>query len=106
MDMIEAILVTSVVLVGLLVLNLVLQVLHQVRMTKVLNRLVKLEDRILARLLMEDQIEAELQGEPVTLEDLILRDMLEKDPDLYTPATNEDMLKILKEIQYPIQTDR
>lgn len=102
MEMIQAILATGVILVGLVILGLTMQVIHQVRIAKILTRVATLEARILARLLMEEQTRMEMtqEGTPVTLEDLIQRDLMEQmgmDRDLMTPATEEELLQILRE---------
>lgn len=100
MEMIQAILATGVILVGLVVLGLTMQVIHQVQIAKILTRMVTLEARILARLLMEEQTRVEMtqEGTPVTLEDLIQRDLMEQmGMDLITPATEEELLQILRE---------
>lgn len=69
----QAIMSTAVVLIGLTLVGLLIQILNQVR-------LMKITDRILARLLMADQttLEMTMEGTPITMEDLILRDLEEQ----------------------------
>lgn len=69
----QAIMSTAVVLLGLTLVELLIQILNQVRLKKI-------TDRILARLLMADQttLEMTMEGTPITMEDLILRDLEEQ----------------------------
>ncbi|CBX87973.1 hypothetical protein [Roseovarius Plymouth podovirus 1] len=98
----QAIMATGVVLVGLVILGLTMQVINLVRIQTTLRRVETLEARILARLLMaETQVATETLTEipgmtPVTLEDLVRMTQEEMDPDLITPATDEEILEVLK----------
>jgi len=100
------VLVTAAATLGLVLTGLVVQALNLVKVTRAILRVEILEARILARLLMaetKEETEAlmtEIPGTtPVTLEDLARRDLMEqmgKDPDLMTPATDQEILEVLK----------
>jgi hypothetical protein len=85
----QAIMSTAVVLIGLTLVGLLIQILNQIRLIKVMNRVLTIEDRILARLLMADQtiLEMTMDGTPVTMEDLILRDLEEQMTEVTTMET-------------------
>lgn len=97
------VLITVATNLGLLIAALIAGAMNQVRVTRTLRQIKTLEDRILARLLMITDpapVELTLEGTPVTLEDLIKMDLMEQmgqDPDLMTPATEEELTKILTE---------
>ncbi|AWY08833.1 hypothetical protein vBRpoPV14_48 [Ruegeria phage vB_RpoP-V14] len=76
----QAIMSTAVVLIGLTLVGLLIQILNQIRLMKTMDRILTMEDRILARLLMADQttLEMTMEGTPITMEDLILRDLEEQ----------------------------
>jgi hypothetical protein len=96
--MIQAILTTGVILVGLMILGLVMQTIHQVKVAKLLTRVETLEARILARLLMEEEVQVRMEGTPVTMEDLILRD-LEEALGETAPMTDRVVAKLAEEIR-------
>lgn len=124
-DKITLILITVAANLGLLVAGLIVMAIHQSRTIRVLKRIQTLEDRILARMLMEDRDrEMTIQGTPATLEDLIQMDLMEQmgqvapmtdrqvqemvqemkaDPNL-TPATTEDLVKVLETRATSLQT--
>lgn len=97
------VLITVATNLGLLIAALIAGAMNQVRVTRTLRQIKTLEDRILARLLILTDpapVELTLEGTPVTLEDLIKMDLMEQmgqDPDLMTPATEEELTKILTE---------
>ncbi|UAT28887.1 hypothetical protein PP753_gp71 [Dinoroseobacter phage vB_DshP-R7L] len=98
MEMIQAILATGVILVGMMTLGLVMQVIHQVRIQNILTRVETLESRILARLLMEENPLREYPGsKPVTLEDLIRLDLMEQ-MGQHSPMTDKQVQEIVKEM--------
>lgn len=75
----QAILSTAIILIGLTMVGLLIQILNQIRLIRVLSRILTMEDRILARLLMAETATQmiTMEGVPVTMEDLILRDLEE-----------------------------
>lgn len=80
----QAILSTGVVLIGLTLVGFLIQILNQIRLMKIMNQLLRMEDRILNRLLITNQtnletvLELPMEGTLVTMEDLILRDLEER----------------------------
>lgn len=73
MEMIPAIMATSAILVGLIVVGLVLQIVYHVRsdrMTKQMNHI----ESMLNQILIQDEIQ---MGQSATLEDLINLDLME-----------------------------
>jgi hypothetical protein len=104
MEMIQAILATGVILVGLMVLGLVMQTIHQVRVAKLLTRVETLEARILARLLMEAETQTAMTGTAVTLEDLIQRDLMETMGET-APMTDRGVTKLVEEMTTTMATE-
>lgn len=76
----QAIMSTAVVLIGLTMVGLLIQTLNQIRLIRLLTRVLTMEDRILARLLMAEEMTPMITMEetPMTMEDLILRDLEEQ----------------------------
>lgn len=85
----QAIMSSAVVLIGLTLVGLLIQILNQVRLIRITNRILTMEDRILTRLLMADQttLEMTMEGTPITMEDLILRDLEEQMTEAKTMET-------------------
>lgn len=76
----QAILSTGVVLIGLTLVGFLIQILNQIRLMKVMNQLLRMEDRILManQTNLETVLELPMEGTLVTMEDLILRDLEEQ----------------------------
>ena len=80
----QAIMSTAVILIGLTLVGFLIQILNQIRLMKVLNQILTMEDQILNHLLMTNQTilemdpEMTMEGTLVTIEDLILRDLEEQ----------------------------
>lgn len=87
----QAIMSTAVILIGLTLVGLLIQILNQVRLIRITNRILTMEDRILTRLLMADQtiLEMTMEGTPITMEDLILRDLEEQMTEAKTMETTD-----------------
>ena len=98
MEMIQAILATGVVLAGMMILSLVMQIIHRIRIQKILTRIETLEARILSCLLTEKQTSNQISGNSsVTLEDLIRFDLTEQMNE-YSPMTDYEIQKIINEM--------
>lgn len=95
------VLITTSASLGLIVLALFQGVLWQIRITKANAQQNLMLDKIYARLLIEPEYEIEMQGSPVSLEDLIRRDLEEQmeDPNNLQPPTEEELLDIMKEVK-------
>ena len=103
----QAIMSTAVVLIGLTLVGLLIQILNQIHLMKTMNRILTMEARILARLLMADQatLEMTMEGTPITMEDLILRDLEEQMTGAKTMETM-DMEMMMTDMILPIpETD-
>jgi len=94
----ELTMITVTVLLGLTMVGLTAQILNQIRLMRLMDRMILLENRILARFLMEEN---QMKGTTVTLEDLILRDLEEMDlttmtntmTDPKTPTKEKESLR-------------
>lgn len=89
----EPIMLTGAILVGLVVLTLVAQVLHAVKIQKAEDSMNKKLDEIIDRLPRDHY-----SGQPVSLEDLINLDLMETMGKV-APMTDRQVQEIIKELK-------
>lgn len=99
------VMVTAAINLGLILVILIVGAMNQIRTNQIMNRVLTLENRILARL-QETSMEVMMEGTPVVLEDLIKRDLMEQmeqNPELNAPVTEEELMKIRQEMTQGIK---
>lgn len=104
-DIATFVMITTSATLGLILVGLIIQAMNYVRVFKLLQRVETSEARILARLMIaEDEYRQNLVSYgsvPVTLEDLIKRDLEDnfyEDPDNLVPPTDEDLKRMMEDV--------
>ena len=90
---------------GLVLVALIIKTITQIRTNHMMDQILTLENRILSQI-QEIPVEMMIQGTPITLEDLIQRDLMEQTAQVeltskglegVTPMTDEELLEIMEE---------